>query len=187
MACWYVERRSEPAYLYGSVLRVSRTTPYANTYIHRASHSCSFLENSSEHHKSPFTDGAVALVILGFILSINGPPFFIIADLVSLFIVLCTCCCRVDKVTLEVAAVTAIIAAIGDFVFVIVASQINCSAHVQDSHSIKLIRVLLSTIGGVVWLVAVVLIFKIPVPGCDATPNQPASNTRQTDGDEMEA
>jgi hypothetical protein len=176
MACWYVERRSEPAYLYVSVLRVSRTTPLL---IHHASHSCPFFENCSKHHKSPFMFGAVALAIIGFILSF-GSLLTIIAGLVSLIIVLCTSCLRVHKVALYIAAVAAVIAAIGSF---ILAAQPVCNAtNVTGNYcNVKLFRSL-KIIGGLVWLVAAGLIVTIPDRG--ATPNQASANTRQTAGDE---
>jgi hypothetical protein len=146
--------------------------------IHHASHSCTFFENCSKHQISPFTYGAVALAIIGFILSF-GSLLTIIAGLVALIIVLCASCCPVHKVALYVAAVAAVIAAVGSF---ILAAHPVCGTYFATINCNARRFRILKIIGGLLWLIAVGLIVKIPDHG--ATPNQASSNTRQNIGDE---
>jgi hypothetical protein len=133
----------------------------------------------SEHHKSPITYSAIALVILSCLFSVvrGFPP--IICGLVAVIIVLCTCCLRVPKAALYTAAGAAVISSIVNFVFV---ARLNICANGDTTDCLHKAGQFFLVIGGILWIVSAVLLVKIPQR--DVTPDQATFNQNQVAGHE---
>ena len=137
------------------------------------------FEQNSKHHKSPYTNAAIVLCIIGFCLNFTV-PLAVIPALFASFTVYMTGCCRVHQKCLYVAVVLAILSSICAFVVLAAVTKSNETSEIASNR--KTLKIM-SILGGLVWMATAYVIYKIPGP--DSTvpdPNNPSSDSHNSNG-----
>ena len=103
----------------------------------------------SKYHKSPYTNAAIVLSIIGFCLNCTV-AYALYPALICSIIVYMTGCCKVHQKCLYVAVALSLLSSI-------------CAFVVLAATNYKVLRIM-SIFGGLVWMVNTYVIYKIPAP-----------------------
>lgn len=119
------------------------------------------------HHKSCFTNVAIILAFVSFILS-AASDFALIAGALIFLVMLGTICCKVHRIILLVCAALAVGCAIANFVEAANGDKVICN---QGQDCTRTPFQVMGSIAGLLWLVVSACIYKIPETSSRRDPN----------------